>query len=95
MGRGERERERLSLSLLGFGACFCRFDTRTRGEGGWRGRLCCGDDVSNGGGGVDTWLRIEPGCYRFLERIFLEVFSGGRVVLGREFCFLFFFWTEG
>lgn len=40
---------------LGFGACFCHSIRAREGEG----RMCCGDDVSNGGGGVDTWSRIE------------------------------------
>lgn len=35
--------------------------------------------------------RVATGFWRGFFWRFLVVFSGGRIVLGREFCFLFFF----
>lgn len=77
------------------------FDTRTREE---EGRLCYGDDVSNGGGGVDTWSRIEQqyvwSVYVYGENFFRGSVFGDTswwflvVVLGREFCYFFFFFLE-
>lgn len=41
--------------------------------------------------------RVATGFWRgfFFFWRFLVVFDGGRVVLGREFCFFFFFWRGG
>lgn len=38
--------------------------------------------------------RVATGFWRGFFWRFLVVFSGGRVVLGREFCFLFFFFGQ-